>query len=77
MNNSVLAFWGPWLPWEACSVECNGVDSVQTRERNCVLYEPHGDCEGNPPIEQHPCGREACTDRGMNSLIHYIIEKDN
>ncbi|XP_059157542.1 coadhesin-like [Physella acuta] len=52
--------WGPWFPWESCSVSCDA--GVRIRQRRCN-YPPPGfggkTCEGDGIAEQH-CHTKAC-----------------
>ncbi|XP_062378705.1 thrombospondin-1-like [Sardina pilchardus] len=52
--------WGPWSPWDTCSVTCGG--GSQTRQRLCTDPAPkYGgkDCVG-PPKEEQLCNTEKC-----------------
>uniref|UniRef100_A0A665U109 Thrombospondin-1-like n=1 Tax=Echeneis naucrates TaxID=173247 RepID=A0A665U109_ECHNA len=52
--------WGPWSPWDTCSLTCGGGD--QTRKRLCNDPAPsYGgkDCVGEP-TETQKCNKKAC-----------------
>lgn len=52
--------WGPWSPWDTCSVTCDG--GVQNRKRLCNSPPPmYGgkDCVGDEK-ESQLCNKEAC-----------------
>uniref|UniRef100_A0A671WSE7 Thrombospondin-1 n=1 Tax=Sparus aurata TaxID=8175 RepID=A0A671WSE7_SPAAU len=52
--------WGPWSPWDTCTVTCNG--GVQYRKRLCTDPVPkYGgkDCQGDGTMSQ-VCNSQAC-----------------
>uniref|UniRef100_A0AAY4BUK0 Thrombospondin-1 n=1 Tax=Denticeps clupeoides TaxID=299321 RepID=A0AAY4BUK0_9TELE len=52
--------WGPWSPWDSCTLTCGG--GVQTRKRLCNNPPPrHGgkECQGEAKATQL-CNKQAC-----------------
>ena len=67
-NISVDGSWGPWLPWQPCSVSCDG--GIQKRERQCNYPPPtHGgrDCSG-AGVEEEACNIEPCPGISLESV---------
>ncbi|KAM9651443.1 SCO-spondin-like [Trichechus inunguis] len=63
----VPSAWGPWAPWSACLVPCDG--GIQTRGRSCSGPAP-GDPECRGPHSQtRDCNTQPCTAQCPGDMV--------